>query len=219
MGKSNHFCSPCNESLYKCQLNDPLANLHTFGCRVFVYNEDANRKKLNARALEGMFIRYAEHQKGWIVWIPYEQKLRVSRNLKFIEEPKKNTIAIETASDHQPEERVEVWTVPSIKVQAPPKPPAKYSLPPRRELLPPETQLTPQVQTLPPTALPPSPQKNATPRTIVEAAKTPEKAIINVDDLPETLPPRTPDRPIQTTIENFLAPATTTKQAPTKKTS
>ena len=61
-----------------------LANMRTFGCKVYIHNDRPNRGKLDDRGLEGIFVGYGEHTKGWIVYLPKESKLVISRNATFL---------------------------------------------------------------------------------------------------------------------------------------
>ena len=63
-----------------------ISHFRTFGCKVYIYNEDVHRdKKLGDRAIPGMFVGYGDQVKGYIVYVPSKNKLIASRNVKFFE--------------------------------------------------------------------------------------------------------------------------------------
>ena len=68
-------------------LKPNLANLRTFGSKVFIHNDHPNRGKLDQRGIEGIFIGYGEHTKGWIVYLPGTDKIIITRNARFLEAP------------------------------------------------------------------------------------------------------------------------------------
>eukprot|EP01119_Soliformovum_irregulare_P009601 TRINITY_DN2307_c0_g1_i1.p2 TRINITY_DN2307_c0_g1~~TRINITY_DN2307_c0_g1_i1.p2 ORF type:complete len:715 (-),score=157.74 TRINITY_DN2307_c0_g1_i1:143-2287(-) len=63
-----------------------LSNIRVFGCKVFTLNEDESRSKLDARAIPGIFLGYAEQSKAYLVYQPQSDKLVRSRDVKFLED-------------------------------------------------------------------------------------------------------------------------------------
>jgi len=62
-----------------------LANLRVFGCKVYIYNDQPDRRKLDERGIEGIFLGYSEKQKSYVVLPRNAQQLVVSRNVAFME--------------------------------------------------------------------------------------------------------------------------------------
>lgn len=64
-------------------------NLHflqVFGCKAFVLNKAPGKGKFDARAIRGRFVGYSEISKAFRIWIPSEKKIRISRDVKFVDE-------------------------------------------------------------------------------------------------------------------------------------
>jgi hypothetical protein len=78
-----------------------LSNLRTFGCQAYVYNDDPNKGKLDGRATKGVFLGYGMKTKGYIMYIPEENKLKLSRNVKFLE-----------TSNHIEREKPQQYSIP-----------------------------------------------------------------------------------------------------------
>ena len=60
-----------------------------FGCEVFTLNRDQNKSKLASRSNKGIFLGYSEQSKAYRVCIVEEQRIDITRNMKFIENSKK----------------------------------------------------------------------------------------------------------------------------------
>lgn len=61
-----------------------VSHLQNFGCKVLCLNNDLNKSKLDPRCKEGIFVGYSEETKGFRVWLPVEQKVIISRDVKFL---------------------------------------------------------------------------------------------------------------------------------------
>lgn len=67
-----------------------VEHLKKFGTRVLCLNRKPDRGKLDRRCKEGIFLGYSTESKGLRIWIPEENKVIVSRDVKFIE----NTLSV-----------------------------------------------------------------------------------------------------------------------------
>jgi hypothetical protein len=67
-----------------------VSHLQIFGCKAYVLDKSTNRGKFDSKTVEGIFVGYSDYPKGYRVWIPSEQKIRISRDVKFFEEFKSN---------------------------------------------------------------------------------------------------------------------------------
>ena len=65
-----------------------LGHIRTFGSKVYIYNDDKTKSKLDDRALEGIMMGYGDKSKGYVIYLPDRDKLVLSRNVKFLEETK-----------------------------------------------------------------------------------------------------------------------------------
>lgn len=68
-----------------------VGHLRTFGCKVFVTDTNPGKDKFQPRAKESTFVGYSSESKAYRIWIPTEKRVRLSRDVKFLEE---------TSSDH-----------------------------------------------------------------------------------------------------------------------
>jgi len=62
-----------------------LTNLRVFGSKCILYNADPNKKKLDDRGIEGIFVGYPDLAHGYAVYLPSTQKITISRTVKFFE--------------------------------------------------------------------------------------------------------------------------------------
>ncbi|KAH0819264.1 hypothetical protein GEV33_003527 [Tenebrio molitor] len=67
-----------------------VSHLQIFGCKAYVFDKSTNRGKFDSKTVEGIFVGYSDYPKGYRVWIPSEQKIRISRDVKFFEEFESN---------------------------------------------------------------------------------------------------------------------------------
>jgi hypothetical protein len=67
-----------------------VSHLQIFGCKAYVLDKSTNRGKFDLKTVEGIFVGYSDYPKGYRVWIPSEQKIRISRDVKFFEEFESN---------------------------------------------------------------------------------------------------------------------------------
>jgi hypothetical protein len=63
-----------------------VSHLRAFGTRAFVHVPDADRRKLNPKAVEGLFVGYSETVKAYLVYVAKDRKVITSRDVKFMEE-------------------------------------------------------------------------------------------------------------------------------------
>jgi hypothetical protein len=63
-------------------------HLHAFGCVVYVRNTTPNLKKLDDRSHPMIFVRYEQGTKGYRVYDPSTQRVRVSRDVVFDDQAK-----------------------------------------------------------------------------------------------------------------------------------
>jgi hypothetical protein len=64
----------------------PVAHqLRTFGCVAYVRNSSSNLKKLDDRSQPMVFIGYERGTKGYHVYDPISQQVRVTRDIVFDE--------------------------------------------------------------------------------------------------------------------------------------
>jgi len=85
-----------------------LDHLRIFGSRLYVYNDAKDRQKLDDRGLEGILVGYGENVKGYIIYVPSQNKLKYSRNVKFLE---KNPQPLETPKEPEPSNQNDSTTV------------------------------------------------------------------------------------------------------------
>ncbi|PIL25727.1 hypothetical protein GSI_11477 [Ganoderma sinense ZZ0214-1] len=62
-----------------------LRGLKPFSAKVWVHLEHAS--KMQPKAVEGCFVRYAENEKGYLVYWPGRNKVSTERNVRFVVEP------------------------------------------------------------------------------------------------------------------------------------
>ncbi|TPX37774.1 hypothetical protein SeLEV6574_g07877, partial [Synchytrium endobioticum] len=63
-----------------------LTRLKKFGCKVFALIPQPNRgNKLKDVSIEGMFVGYDQHSKGYRIWVPNKRALIVARDVLFRE--------------------------------------------------------------------------------------------------------------------------------------
>ncbi|KYN12083.1 Copia protein, partial [Trachymyrmex cornetzi] len=61
-----------------------IGHLRTFGSKVFVLDKTPNKGKFDPRGIEGTFVGYAENAKAYRVWIPNENRIRITRDVRFL---------------------------------------------------------------------------------------------------------------------------------------
>lgn len=74
------------------------SGLRTFGCVCYVHLPPHERTKLTAQSIRCAFLGYALHQKGFLCYDSNLRRIRVSRNVIFLE----NQYFFSTHSDHSP---------------------------------------------------------------------------------------------------------------------
>ena len=78
-----------------------VSHLRAFGTPAYVHTPDANRRKLDAKAIKGIFIGYSETVKAWLVYIPSDHKVITSRDVRFLSE-QSHCSSIEAKQDSHP---------------------------------------------------------------------------------------------------------------------
>ena len=63
-----------------------MNHLHTFGCEAFVFDKNQNRGKFEPKAKRGKFIGYSSTTKAYLIWVPDDRKIYVSRDVKFLDQ-------------------------------------------------------------------------------------------------------------------------------------
>jgi len=63
-----------------------LSNLRVFGSRCIAHNLDPKKKKLDPRGREGIFVGYSDMAHGYVIYLPQEKKIILSRTVKFFEQ-------------------------------------------------------------------------------------------------------------------------------------
>eukprot|EP00268_Persea_americana_P033657 TRINITY_DN3330_c0_g1_i11.p1 TRINITY_DN3330_c0_g1~~TRINITY_DN3330_c0_g1_i11.p1 ORF type:complete len:627 (-),score=65.47 TRINITY_DN3330_c0_g1_i11:2488-4368(-) len=79
-----------------------LSHLKVFGCTCFVLLSDNERTKLGPKSTVCVFLGYGIEQKGYRCYDPKMNKLRVSRNVTFLEQIPFYTLPIAPSSPEQP---------------------------------------------------------------------------------------------------------------------
>ena len=96
-----------------------VANLRVFGCVAFVHIPVNQRKKLEAKSREAIFVGYPEGTKGKKLYDPYSRSFIRSRDVVFLE-TKFHDFGSEQSTkscfDYPPEDdvQVEVKDVPAV---------------------------------------------------------------------------------------------------------
>lgn len=63
-----------------------VSYFRTFGCKAYFLNKEPGKDKFAPRAKSCIFIGYSEQCKGYRIWSPADQKVIVSRDVKFLEQ-------------------------------------------------------------------------------------------------------------------------------------
>jgi len=74
----------------------PNMHLQKFGVKAYILDKTPNKDKFALRGIEGIFIGYSETSKAYRVWIPSERKVRITRDVKFLNGPRTNNNSIIT---------------------------------------------------------------------------------------------------------------------------
>ncbi|WVZ07780.1 hypothetical protein V8G54_021126 [Vigna mungo] len=85
----NRFPSPSigNESPFTRLFGHPLnySNLRIFGCACYIHLPPHERTKLTTQSVKSAVLGYSPHQKGFLCYDPNLHRIRVSRNVIFLE--------------------------------------------------------------------------------------------------------------------------------------
>ena len=60
-------------------------HLRIFGCPVYVHVPDPTRRKLEPKAVKGVFVGYPSGTKGYKIFFPDTRKMASSRDVQFLE--------------------------------------------------------------------------------------------------------------------------------------
>ena len=63
-----------------------VSHLHPFGCPTYVHIPAPSRKKLDPKALTGIFVGYSDESKAFRIWIPDKSQIVTSRDVIFDED-------------------------------------------------------------------------------------------------------------------------------------
>jgi len=63
-----------------------MSHLQSFGCKALFLNRRPNKGKFESRAIEGIFVGYADTSRGYRIWMPKDRKVIVARDVKFLNE-------------------------------------------------------------------------------------------------------------------------------------
>lgn len=61
-----------------------VSHLQKFGVKAYVLDQTPNKDKFAPKGIEGIFVGYFDTSKAYRIWIPFEKKVRTSRNVKFL---------------------------------------------------------------------------------------------------------------------------------------
>jgi len=94
---ANYVRNRCPSEVLKEEGVTPFEALHRkkphiehfriFGCRVAVHIPTTERKKLDRKVWDGVFMGYSEHQKAYRVWDIHAQAIKIRRDVIFYEHP------------------------------------------------------------------------------------------------------------------------------------
>jgi hypothetical protein len=62
-----------------------VEHLRIFGCPIYIHVPKDKRKKLELLGKKGIFIGYSESSKAYIIYVPSQQKVEISRDVTFDE--------------------------------------------------------------------------------------------------------------------------------------
>lgn len=63
-----------------------VRHLRRFGTKVYFLNSSPNKDKLKPKGVEGIFVGYSTTAKAYRVYDPVEKKIRITRDLRFMDE-------------------------------------------------------------------------------------------------------------------------------------
>ena len=67
-----------------CYVKKPdISNLHSFGCKAYVYNHSPKRNKLELQANKGIFVGYSDTQKAYQIYLPGKWHVVNTIHIKF----------------------------------------------------------------------------------------------------------------------------------------
>jgi hypothetical protein len=68
-----------------CPWEEHQENLRIFGCQVYSHIPKDKRNKLEPLGKKGIFVGYSDSSKAYIIYIPYQHRIEVSRDVTFNE--------------------------------------------------------------------------------------------------------------------------------------
>ena len=68
-----------------CGEKPDVEHLRIFGCHVYTHVPDEKRRKLEPKAMRGVFVGYPDGTKGYKIFIPETKKMLCSRDVQFLE--------------------------------------------------------------------------------------------------------------------------------------
>jgi hypothetical protein len=87
-----------------------VENLRIFGCHVYFHIPMDKRNKLEPLGKKGIFVRYSESSKDYIIYIPKQHKIEVSRDMTFNENMAFKKSIEETIEEEEYEDPIEEGT-------------------------------------------------------------------------------------------------------------
>jgi hypothetical protein len=68
------------------RIKPEVGNLRIFGCPVYIHVPKEKRTKMEPSGKKGVFVGYSENSKAYMIYVPSQRKIEVSRDVTFREE-------------------------------------------------------------------------------------------------------------------------------------
>ena len=85
-----------------------ISHLRIFGCRAFAYIPKDDRRKLDAKSIECVFVGYYDYQKAYRLFHPSSHKLIASRDVVFHENRDISNMMNNADEEQMPDENVKI---------------------------------------------------------------------------------------------------------------
>lgn len=76
-------------------------HLRLFGSRAYIHVPKQNRRKLDAKSVECVFVGYDENVKGYRMWNADDRRIEISRDVRFIDDDYTEVVCIEKAPQEE----------------------------------------------------------------------------------------------------------------------
>jgi hypothetical protein len=63
-----------------------VGNLRIFGCHVYIHVPKEKRKNMEPSGKKGVFVGYSENSEAYMIYVPSQRQIEVSRDVTFHEE-------------------------------------------------------------------------------------------------------------------------------------